>query len=95
MAIAIGATRRGFAIGGFKDANGVECTIQKSSVATDDLLWVGCMEPNPKIMPGDGTGWHQYQFPENVHCTTRMHLTREMVADLLPHLQRFVDTGEL
>lgn len=34
-------TQRGFDIGVFTDFNGVECSIQKSSVATDDLIWLG------------------------------------------------------
>lgn len=95
MSIEIGKTARGFTIGEFKDANGVECSLQQSSVATDDFIWLGCNEPNPRILPGDGTGWHPYPIPENVLCDTRMHLSRDQVEELLPHLQRFVETGEL
>ncbi|AFU88171.1 hypothetical protein CcrColossus_gp301 [Caulobacter phage CcrColossus] len=63
-------TSRNFLRGDFLDANNISCSIQESSVATDNLLWLGC----------DGS---------------RMHLTQGMAADLLPHLQRFVATGEL
>jgi hypothetical protein len=52
-------------------------------------------DPNPKIFPGDNTGWHDYSLPENVQCTTRMHLTRKMVVKLLPALEFFVKTGNL
>jgi hypothetical protein len=30
-----------------------------------------------------------------VNKTGRMHLSREQVAELLPYLQKFVDTGEI
>ena len=63
-------TSRNFLRGDFVDANGEACSVQESSVATDNLLWLG----------QDGA---------------RMHLTQGMAADLLPHLQRFVATGEL
>lgn len=72
-------TQRGFARIEFTDFNGDACSLQKSSVATEDLIWLGCNE-----------GTHV-----DGHCLARMHLTRTMVADLLPLLQRFVETGEL
>jgi hypothetical protein len=63
-------TSRGFAYGEFTDYYSELCTIQKSSIATKDLIWLG----------RDGY---------------RMHLTRDMVAELLPLLTRFVETGRL
>lgn len=33
--------------------------------------------------------------PKNWMINSRMYLTREQVAELLPHLQKFVETGEL
>lgn len=93
--LAMTKTGRGFALAEFTDANGEACSLQKSSSAMEDKVWLGVNEPNPKIMPGDGTGWHPYPLPENVQCTTRMHLTREQVAALLPALRHFVATGEL
>ena len=65
------ANDRGFLKGKFKDRYGEDCSIQKSSLATEDCIWLGCD--------------HE----------TRMHLTQTMVADLLPLLQHFVETGEL
>lgn len=41
------------------------------------------------------TGWLPYPIPKDVHISTRMHLTRDQVASLLPALHRFVETGEL
>lgn len=32
---------RGLSIGDFNDANGESCSIQKSSVATEDMIWLG------------------------------------------------------
>lgn len=61
-------TRMGFCK--FLDRDGETCSLQKSSLATDVCIWLGCA-PN------------------------RMHLTQQMVADMLPLLQRFVETGEL
>ena len=88
-------TSRGFLRADFKDGNGVDCSIQESSAAEDAFLWLGVNDPDPKYCPGDGTGWHPYPLPGGVHCNTRMHLTRENVAALLPLLQRFLMTGEL
>lgn len=88
-------TGREFIRGDFKDGNGVACSIQESSAAEKPYLWLGCNEPNPQQFPGNGTGWHPYALPDNVHCTTRMHLTQEHAAALIPLLQRFVEHGDL
>lgn len=88
-------TPRGFRRADFKDRNGELCSIQESSEIGDGYLWLGINDPNPQICPGDSTGWHPYPLPPGVQCSTRMHLTRKMVADLLPSLQHFAKTGEL
>jgi hypothetical protein len=82
-------------VGEFLDYYDHLCSVQKSSLATEDCIWLGVNEPNAKILPGDNTGWHDYPLPPNVTCTTRMHLSREQVAALLPILQHFVDTGDV
>lgn len=74
-------TDRGFTRGEFKDTYGCECSIQQSSIATADCLWLGCDE----ILRAPGFD------PIN----SRMHLTREMAAELIPPLQHFVETGAL
>ncbi|EES51170.1 hypothetical protein NE172_01985 [Clostridium botulinum] len=43
----------------------------------------------------EGTGWVAYPIPEDVLLSTRMHLTRGQVKELIPILQKFVDTGEI
>ncbi len=87
-------TQRGFAIAEFTDANDVKCSLQKSSVATEDMIWLGCSDANAKHLVQD-KGWVPYPLPDELSFTTRMHLTREQVADLISALQHFVETGEL
>jgi len=92
-------TQRGFALGKFTDHYGHGCSIQKSSLATDDAIWLGLDDASPQIMASkldpNLTGWLPYPIPLDVNLNTRMHLTREQVAELLPTLQRFVETGEM
>lgn len=63
-------TQRGFDLIEFVDHYGAACSLQKSSLATEDCIWLGTN-------------------------TNRMHLTQEQVSQLLPHLQEFVENGEL
>lgn len=72
-------TNRGFDVAVFTDFYGSECSIQKSSLATKDCIWLGV---------------DKHFNPEN-EGSCRMHLTRETVRELLPMLQRFAETGEL
>lgn len=65
-------TERGFDILEFKDRYGKECSLQKSSLATEDCIWLGVNS-----------------------ARGRMHLTQDMVRDLLPYLNNFVETGDL
>jgi hypothetical protein len=92
-------TIRGFDLIEFKDLYNSECSIQKSSLATDDAIWFGIDDPNPQIMasqtPQGGAGWVKYDIPKDVLITSRMHLNRDQVAELIPILQRFVETGEI
>jgi len=101
----IGKTHRGFAVGNFLDMYGCKCSIQKSSLADDDAIWVGIDDAEPKILASQAemfgiktdetTGWVPYPIPQEVSFTTRMHLNREQVKLLLPILERFVNTGEI
>lgn len=95
--IKIKKTERGFAIGEFTDDHDVPCTIQKSSLATEDAIWLGCAELGVKVFDA-GKGWVDYEFPDpstKYIGNNRMHLTRKQVRDLLPLLNKFVETGEL
>jgi hypothetical protein len=100
-----GKTSRGFAKVEFHDLYGAPCYIQKSSLATDDAIWFGVSDAAPKILAskagvinpetGEMSGWVPYPIPSDVLLTTQMHLNREQVAELLPILTAFVETGEL
>ena len=72
---------RGFLVGSFIDRYGAECSIQKSSIAFEDCIWLGRN--------------NETTDPLGQKCGARMHLTREMVADIIPLLERFVETGKL
>jgi len=89
-------TPRGFDFTEFEDYNGVKCSIQKSSLATDDLIWIGCDDADPKALK-PVIGWHSvaHLLPKDTIFNTRMHLTREQVKALMPVLKHFVKTGEL
>jgi hypothetical protein len=107
--IKIKKNRRNFETGKFIDRNGYECSIQKSSLANEDCIWLGIDDPKPQLMSSDATrmglrqktfdendnGWVKFEIPKEVLLTTHMHLTRKQVKELLPLLQKFVETGEL
>jgi len=100
MKIKMDKTNRGFATGKFIDRYNQECSIQKSSLATEKAIWLGVDNANPKILAckvngGIPNGWVDYKIPEDVLLSTRMHLTQDMVKELIPVLQKFVKTGEI
>jgi len=102
-------TERGFGRIEFEDFYGVKCSVQKSSLAEYDCIWLGCNGANPQIMARDAirlglkpieggekdNGWVPFDVPDRVLMNTRMHLNREQVKALLPILKHFVKTGEL
>lgn len=105
VVVSEGSTPRGFALIEFLDFNGHQCSLQKSSIAEYDAVWFGTDDPDPKILASkarahgvetnETTGWVSFPVPEEVLMTTRMHLTRSQVAELLPYLRKFVETGEI
>lgn len=100
-----GKTERNFPFIAFEDFYGTLCEVQISSLATQDAIWLGVSNVNPVILHGDAkrlgiktdatTGWVPYPIPSEVLLSSRMHLTRDEVAALLPVLQHYVNTGEL
>ncbi|MBM3135419.1 MAG: hypothetical protein FJZ89_09110 [Chloroflexi bacterium] len=72
-------TERGFQRADFLDLNGQECSIQESSLAAENAIWLGC-----------NTGLHHQG-----ECLARMHLNQEQVAALLLLLSFFVEHGRL
>ena len=91
-------TERGFAIAHFEDRNGVKCSIQKSSLATEDCIWLGADDIGLKKFKAY-EGWSDVPLPfsheEHYVANNRMHLTQEQVKALLPALRYFAKHGEL
>lgn len=87
-------TTRGFQRAEFTDRYGASYSIQESSLATEACIWLGVNEPEVKRLIPD-QGWKDIELPEGTVKFGRMHLTQDMVAELLPLLQRFVETGRL
>ena len=93
----------------FTDLYGSECSLQKSSLASQDAIWIGVQDASPQIMARDAialglkpieggekdNGWVPFKIPSQVQLKTRMHLTQEQVVELLPALQYFAEHGEL
>jgi hypothetical protein len=73
-------TQRGFERIAFKDLYGAECSLQQSSLATLDAIWLGCERET--ILP-----------VTHESCGARMHLDRSGVAALIPVLTRWLATG--
>jgi hypothetical protein len=92
-------TERGFEFIEFIDYFGHVSSLQKSSLANEEAIWFGVNDADPKILASkimkDGRGWVKYPIHKDVNFNTRMHLSRKQVKDLLPYLQKFVDTGNL
>lgn len=88
--------KRGFENSKFTDLYGEKCSIQKSSLATDDAIWLGINKPKLTVFENEQMGKYLVtEMPKNFLVNSRMHLSREQVAELLPILQKFVETGEL
>lgn len=87
-------TERGFRALKFIDVNDQHCSLQESSSAEGAKIWFGINKVEPKyLVPGQG--WKVYRLPEHFMMNGRMHLNQDQVRELLPHLQKFANTGEL
>ena len=105
----MGFNARGFSRMDFTDRYGEQCSLQKSSLATEDAIWLGVNEPKliefcPTPRETDEAWFDVTQGamekvkhrPQNeMYLSGRMHLTRDMVKILLPYLYNFVNRGEL
>jgi len=91
-------TARGFSYYTFSNSNGDECILQKSS-AVGDFIFLGAKKLKVQHFKA-GQGWNTVVYPESTieeHYVgnEKMHLNRQQVAELIPLLQKFVDTGEI
>jgi hypothetical protein len=87
-------TDRGFRIVEFTDRNGHKCSLQESSAATQASIWLGPDDAEPCVLV-EGKGWQPVEFPADTQFTTRMHLNKQQVRELLPYLQHFALHGDL
>ena len=94
-----GKTGRGFDIITFDDLYNKHCSIQKSSLASADAIWIGIDDAEPEILAmhtkEGGTGWVPFYIPKEVSLHTRMHLTRKQASKILKVLIKFVVTGNI
>lgn len=89
-------TNRGFEIASFKDSNDIDCSLQKSSSAMEDKVWLGIDNPKLTIFADESLGKYEVvDMPKLYMVDSRMHLTRFQVMQLLPALTNFVYTGNL
>lgn len=76
--LAFTPNQRGFLVGKFKDRNGEDCSMQESSLATEECIWLG-MDRGTHV---EG------------QCLARMHLSREQAGELSHHLRLFAEYGD-
>jgi hypothetical protein len=99
-------TERGFGYYEFTDRFGFKCSLQNSSIACEEAhIWFGVDENNKGIVKKSG---ENKEYPgrmrdvtseeldrQNLEVFSRMHLSQSQVKELLPHLIRFVEEGEV
>lgn len=100
-------TERGFHLGEFKDANGVDCSIQDSSLATEAAIWFGVECVNPQRMTEEGLvsvpcppfeGTNHLGQPNSMNdvlFNKRMHLTIHQARLIAGSLRRFLKNGRV
>ena len=100
-------TQHGFIKLLFKDSYDNLCSLQESSNAEDDFIWLGIENAEPLIMEQDAVklgliskdrptaGWVDYPIPEEVLLHTRMHLSKEQATILGLKLLHFGTSGDI
>lgn len=85
-------TNRGFKLIQFYDDYDELCDIQESSNIIPHI-WLGTHSANPKIMASKvqegGTGWVDYEIPNDILISHRMHLTRKQCISLAFKLLKY------
>ncbi len=109
MPLEFSNTCRGFRKIKFSDDYALQCSLQESSIdRPGGCIWIGLENPAVQYGPRLISALPLIQkaadeaniamgaaTPGDVLMDGRMHLTREMAADLIPVLQYFVQTGHL
>lgn len=75
-------TPRNFEYVEFRDITGEQCSIQQSSTSNVDAIWLGCEHETIHKVTGQ-------------KCGARMHLSFDLVMELIPLLQHWVKTKQL
>lgn len=98
-------TGRGFNVLSFQDFYNAECSVQESSLAGKECIWVGIDNADPQVLASRASfygietsetcGWIPYPMPEGVLLSTRMHLTRAQARKLAHVLEYFANFGVL
>lgn len=68
------------------------------------MVWLGIDDPRPRILASkarehgidttETVGWINFPLSDDILLSTRMHLDREQVKELISNLQKWLDTGE-
>jgi len=98
------SNQRGFTHASFTDRYDEKCSLQKSSLAFEDAIWLGIDDPKLTLFETEELG--KYRQVTNreagaalggfkLSASCRMHLTQEQVQQLLPALTHFAETGDL
>lgn len=88
-------TQRGFSRIDFKDRYGLDCSLQESSAAMFSAIWFGVNDTSATPIIQVNGEWVEVVLPEDAVVRGRMHLDKQGVAALLPHLLKFLATDEL
>lgn len=95
-------TERGFSLVEFEDMYKTKCSLQESSNASTNAIWLGANEIGLKeFIAYAETPWRDRKefdvFNQKHHyiANNRMLLSQEQVQKLLPMLQKFAETGTL
>ena len=102
--IELNANQRGFKVGEFVDRYGEKCSLQESSIATEGCIWFGIDEPTLTLFETEQLGKYKNVTDREagaalggfkLSAASRMHLTQDQVAAVLPALQFFAINGYL
>jgi len=66
----------------FKDIYGAECSVQESSLASKNALWIGCDHETIHEKTGE-------------KCGARMHIDLVLAKRIVATLRRWIETGRL
>lgn len=88
-----------------QESSAVGNTAEEHDRPGSSYLWIGVDDPKPQILASQTrelglptaqqNGWVPFVIPEQVQMTTRMHLSREQVQQLIPILEYWLQLGYL